>query len=332
MDYINQLSVKTRMCLSFGVVLALMILLTIIGINKVNFISNKLSEITEINAVKQRYAINFRGSVHDRAISIRDVSKARTDSEINTFVEEIRELESFYKESDKNMQSMMSSGVVFSNEEKQILDDIADIRKETLLLVEQVIEQKRAGQSTDTLVLEKIRPTFTKWLKDINRFIDLQENKNIETTGLVFESAGGFQLIMLVLTVVAIAIGIIVAIIISTSLRRSLGAEPNEAADALSLIATGNLVSDISSLCPNSMMATMSKMQERLRQTVSNIAEASNELNLQASSVSAGSNQIISAAQQQDSLPQKRPIISVTCSQILGWSPNGLQRIKRMLD
>lgn len=36
--------------------------------------------------MKQRYAINFRGSVHDRAIAVRDVVLARTDAELQSLV------------------------------------------------------------------------------------------------------------------------------------------------------------------------------------------------------------------------------------------------------
>jgi len=77
MQYLAQLKVRTRLALGFGTLVALMALLTIVGIQKVNFIDKSLAEVTDINSVKQRYAINFRGSVHDRAIAIRDVSMAR---------------------------------------------------------------------------------------------------------------------------------------------------------------------------------------------------------------------------------------------------------------
>ena len=57
-----------------------MVFLTIWGIQKVSFIDNTLSVITDVNSVKQQYAINYRGSVHDRAIAIRDVVIGRNAS------------------------------------------------------------------------------------------------------------------------------------------------------------------------------------------------------------------------------------------------------------
>jgi len=52
--------------------------LTAIGINRVANINGSLSTIGDLNSVKQRYAINFRGSVHDRAIALRDVTLVPT--------------------------------------------------------------------------------------------------------------------------------------------------------------------------------------------------------------------------------------------------------------
>ena len=46
------------------------------------FIDTKMTVINDQNSVKQRYAINFRGSVHDRAIAIRDVVLAERASDV----------------------------------------------------------------------------------------------------------------------------------------------------------------------------------------------------------------------------------------------------------
>ena len=74
MSLFSRLTLAWRLTLGFGLVLALMVGITLTGIQKVNFIDRSLQQVTDVNAVKQRYAINFRGSVHDRAIVMRDVA------------------------------------------------------------------------------------------------------------------------------------------------------------------------------------------------------------------------------------------------------------------
>lgn len=47
--------------------------LSAMAISSVGSIEASLNQINKVNNVKQRYAINFRGSVHDRAIALRDM-------------------------------------------------------------------------------------------------------------------------------------------------------------------------------------------------------------------------------------------------------------------
>ena len=146
MQFLENLCIRKKLMFGYGVILALMVILTILGIQKVSFIDQTLSVITDVNSVKHRYAINYRGSVHDRAIAIRDVGIARNSSEIASFEREINELASFYVESERNMQSMLRSDVEFSGQERQILNEIDGIQSRTLPLIENILTAKKRGK------------------------------------------------------------------------------------------------------------------------------------------------------------------------------------------
>ncbi|MFA0373019.1 methyl-accepting chemotaxis protein, partial [Vibrio sp. 10N.222.54.F6] len=92
-------------------------------------------EITDVNSLKQRYAINYRGSVHDRAITIRDIAIARTSQEISLLEQEVKQLEAFYRESEAHMNQMRSQGEVFTADEQRILAKIDKVQQYTLPLV-----------------------------------------------------------------------------------------------------------------------------------------------------------------------------------------------------
>ena len=90
LNFFSSLSIRARLSIGFGIVLALLVLLTAQGINRVNYIDRTLAKITDVNSVKQRYAINFRGSVHDRAIAIRDIAIANNDARVREYEKEIK--------------------------------------------------------------------------------------------------------------------------------------------------------------------------------------------------------------------------------------------------
>lgn len=305
MQYLAQLKVRTRLALGFGTLVALMAVLTVVGIQKVNFIDMTLSEVTDINSVKQRYAINYRGSVHDRAIAIRDVAVARDMSEMNVYEQEIRRLERFYQDSESSMQKMMAQGVPFSRQERDILSRIEQIQSRTLPLVEQVIATKERGEDVTMLLLDQVRPNFSAWLAAINKFIDYQESLNQQLTPVARDQASGFQELMLVLSGVALLISLIVGFVIERSFRLSLGGEPYAAQDAIQRMAKGELNQDNESNEIGSILHSLSLMSDKLSNIVRNIRGASDQLVEQVEEVSRGSSSVFDSAQQQASLTEQ---------------------------
>lgn len=120
----SSLTTGQRLALGFGLVLALIIGITAFGIQKVNLIDHTLTEITDVNAVKQRYAINFRGSVHDRAISLRDVTLVPDAAGLTAALQEIERLAAFYQTSATDLDKIFASDPDISQEERQLLTAI----------------------------------------------------------------------------------------------------------------------------------------------------------------------------------------------------------------
>jgi len=243
MEYLSTMTVRSRLALGFSVILALMMLLTILGIQKVNFIDRTLAVITDVNSVKQRYAINYRGSVHDRAIAIRDVAISRNLQEITTFEKTIHELEAFYTISEKKMAEMLKDGVYFSNEEREILERIKSIQRHTMPLVKDILVAKKNMQPVTDTLLDKVRPAFIIWLNTINEFIDYQEAENKALTPEARIVAGGFQDLMIILSVLSLAVSIFIGLLIEKSFRNSLGGEPKDIEAIVKKIAQGDLSS-----------------------------------------------------------------------------------------
>lgn len=302
MHFMSQWKVKTRLTLGFGILVFLMLLLTILGIQKVNLIDRTLAQITDVNSLKQRYAINYRGSVHDRAIAVRDVAIARDGNEINRLENQINALERFYRESEHKMQQMVNNGVAFTSRELAILRDIEQIQQRTLPLVQSIIAQKKADMTINMALLDQVRPAFVDWLNSINQFIDYQEELNQQLTPAARDEASGFQALMLLLSLVAIVISLFVAVVIERSFRRSLGGEPYEAQQAIQRFAKGELTHDYGRRAKGSIFDSLSDMSSTLTGIVNHIAQAANKIVGKVSEVSTGSSHVLDSAKQQSLL------------------------------
>ena len=141
MSAFAKLDIKVRLILGFSIVPVVMMILITISIFRVNSIDQSLATINNFNSVKQRYAINFRGSVHDRAISVRDVVLNSDKNEIKKILNEIELLAKNYKESADPLDQIFSSNKV-SAEEIQLLKDIKATEIATMPLIEKTIRTK----------------------------------------------------------------------------------------------------------------------------------------------------------------------------------------------
>lgn len=200
-------TLRVRLVVGFGAILLLLIGLTTVGVREVNEIDATLTRINAVNSVKQRYAINFRGSVHDRAIELRDVVLADTATDADRAVAEIKRLAAFYADSAAPLDAMLKTNA--TAEDREIAEAIKQIEAKTLPLIEQVIAARKKGDAVaaQNVLMSQARPAFIEWLKQINRFIDLQESKNRQESAAAAEAAAGFQRLMLSLTAVAVVLG-----------------------------------------------------------------------------------------------------------------------------
>ncbi|MDO9502401.1 methyl-accepting chemotaxis protein [Falsiroseomonas sp.] len=191
--------IRARLIAGFIAVLTLMIVLAAVAVQRVNGISASLATINDINSVKQRFAINFRGSVHDRAISLRDVVLVTLPAERAAALADIDRLAADYAASATRLDAMMTGGAEVTAAEQRILASIKQTEARTMPLVAQVVAAQQAGEAAraHSLLLEQARPAFIEWLARINQFIDLQEEKNQLIARQARDVAEGFQLLML---------------------------------------------------------------------------------------------------------------------------------------
>ena len=299
----KSMTVAMRLGLGFGVILLLMVALTLFGMQRVNQINQTLTQITEVNSVKQRYAINFRGSVHDRAIALRDVTLVPELSALSPILADISRLQSFYQQSRQPMDQLFADMRDIDPAERKLLEAIHQVERRALPLSERVVTLRQQGQqnAAQQLLLNDMSPAYVDWLASINAFIDYQEQKNQKATDYARGVASGFALSMVLLTVLAILIGAVTAWYISGYLRNALGGEPDQAADIVSRIASGDLTTQIADSQPNSMLAAVATMQRQLRQTLKEVIAAATTVSAQSTELDVASKEALQASELQAS-------------------------------
>jgi len=323
----SHLTIAQRLGLGFGLVLSLMVLIALIGINRVGLIDSALTYVNENATVKQRYAINFRGSVHDRAIAVRDAVLARDAQAFNEYLQQVEQLNDFYQESAVAMDRLFAQGEP-NAEEQRLLAAIKDIERRTLPLTAELINQRR---TTDTLavrdmLLAEVSPAYSEWLARINAFIDYQEDIIGEEIGTVRDVAGGFQWLILVLAGIAIMLSVGVSLIIIRQIRSTLGAEPHEVAGAMQRLANGELNQVITTIYPESVIGAVRDTVKRLSGIIEQVRAASVDLSEAAdqllSTSDSNNQQIRLQSRESEQMATAIHQMAATVNEVAGYAAN----------
>ena len=284
-----------RLSIGFGFLLLLMLGLTHQSVTQVNDINTDLGHINDVNSVKQRFAINFRGSVHDRAIAIRDVTLVETPQERQQAVDLIAKLAATYAENEQKMTDMLATSA--SAAEKTIITEIADIQSKTNPLVSAIIGLQEKGDvvAAKKILLEQARPNFVAWLGAINKFIDYQEALNKQVGGDVRTSASGFQTLALGSLAGAAVLAIVAAFLAS----RSITVPMAKLQESLGKMAAGQMEGDQTLDARNDEIGSLARAVGSVRDAVS--AQAARQAESDANRAAAERSQLESTARQRES-------------------------------
>ncbi len=237
------LTIGNRLALGFGSVLALMAVLAGLAIHRVGQIDDILTRINDVNSVKQRHAINFRGSVHDRSIAVRDLVLAANAGAAQPTIALIRKLDGNYQDAATRLDALFAARTDILPEEKASLARIKEVEQRTQPLIARLIELRQADQVPEAAALldKEAAPAFVAWLASVNALIDLEEKLNTEAATQARGLSGSFFAWMLALLAVAIAAGAAAAWVIGRKLLGQLGGEPDYAVRIAGAIAAGDL-------------------------------------------------------------------------------------------
>lgn len=268
----KKVSVSFMLSFGFGILVILVCIIVFVSLNRVNNIIVSLNEINDVNAQAQRYAINFRGSVHDRAIAIRDVVLIDEDDTqgLQKLMQQISNLEKFYKDSEDMMEERFLKTNLLEDHQRAILNEISATQAKAIPLIVQVTQAKLAGDTKKAReILYTLSPYFVQWLAQINEFIDDEENANSELTKDLRELVDRFKILLYVLLGFAIIFGVGIATTVIRGLLRMLGGEPHKASAIVAKIANGNLSEPVHYHGgKDSMLYSIASMQEHLKESI----------------------------------------------------------------
>ncbi len=268
-----------RLYTGFAFLLIIMVGITILGLVKIGIANHNLTQLSEQTAIEQRQTINFRGSVHDRAISIRDLVLAPDLASAKKHQQDIVRLNEFYQQAANTLQQLFLQQKP-SAAEMLLLQDIQQTEQLTLASTATLLSMLENNQPEQAkqFLQDTVSPSYSEWLKRINKLIDAQETRIQQEVKAAREQTDSFQSIMTTVTVIALIIGALVAGHLVSALKGIIGGEPEYAALVINQITAGDLTVKVTASGEHSILTAVKHLSQHLSQMTNNSMRAAAEL------------------------------------------------------
>ncbi|MEM6408103.1 MAG: methyl-accepting chemotaxis protein [Pseudomonadota bacterium] len=234
----NKFGIGKRLGACFVFILGLMVATSLYSLSTVDAIKDKRTAASSVTSVKLRHAINFRGSVHDRAIALRDVLLLSDEPAGRAEqIALIDKLAADYAKSEAPLDQMLSDSSISDAVEVEIDERIDAVQAELSPLVPEIISLVENGEleSAHELLMTEASPLFTQWLGVINEFIDFQEARNLGVDQSISSAIAQFDQTKTIVLIITIVLAAGASFVVSRSITAPLEALGNSLGD----LATG---------------------------------------------------------------------------------------------
>jgi methyl-accepting chemotaxis protein len=304
---LSNMKVGMRLALGFALVLVLMVILTVVGVVRMAQIQNRLDHVVSVNNVVTRLVVDMRNNVSERVTSLRTLTlmtdPADMEPELNRFKEQTAKYDA--------LQQKLAAKFALeaSAEEKALLAQIKEAEGVAMPAIAKASQLYLANNAMDAtrVMVKEIRPAQKKWLDALDQLAAREDTQNNQTqvdAEAQFVSARNFMLILLVL---AVAMGVAAAIVITRGLLKQLGGEPGYTSKIATSIAEGDLSISIDTKSSDrgSLLSEMKQMRNSLVDIVSQVRRGTHTITTASREIAAGNVDLSSRTELQASSLEK---------------------------
>lgn len=282
---LKNMKVGVRLGIAFGLVVALLVVVGVTSIMKINNIKSGITTIVEDRYVKVRLGFEVRDGVNDQIKYLRGIVIDTTRPEFN--VQRYQQLAEATAQTNRAMKRIEAIQITAVGKKK-----IAGLLAASQLFEQQkneVLDLVRAGKADEAsyYVLKKITSTQNAYLNSAVAFADSQSNQ-LQQEGLGIIKDGS---VAIEVTLIFSAIAIAAAIVLGFMLTRSIVQPLNEAVAIAGKVAAGDLSSHIQVRSKDetgALMQALQTMNDNLLTIVSNVRAGSDTIAVASNQISSG--------------------------------------------
>ena len=302
---LRNMTVAKRLGIGFGLVSVLLLVVIGMALSSMRQIQERMNEITKVNDVETRLAQTMDLTVTERALALRNLILLKEEKEIQIEIKRIADQEKKYANAMDKLNGMFSTLSTTAPEEKSLLEQIRKQGEQAGPFIQRAASLALSQQQDEAYKLLRydFRPVQKKWWDLIRQLIKLEEDQNTEAVANAESSYDDARKLMLVAGILAVLTSVAAAWLITRSVLRQLGCEPEQAVQIAGEIAAGNLAVSIHPAAgdKSSLLFAMQSMRDGLTRIVSQVHASTETIASAATQIASGNLDLSSRTEQQAS-------------------------------
>ena len=302
-----KMKVGTRLGLGFALVLVFLVAVTAVGILRMSQIQNRLDHVISVNNVVSRLVLDMRNNVAERINSLRVLTMIADPADMEQDMKRIKELSGTYTEFQDKLSKQFAQESL--PEEKTLLVAVKEAEAVAMPAIAKASELWLASKPEEAtrVLVKEIRPAQKKWMTALEQLGALEDKMNAQ---MQVDAANGFssaRTFMIIMGLLAVAISVVAALVITRGLLKQLGGEPDYTASIAGSIAAGDLSISINTTGAdkNSLVVEMREMRNSLRDIVSQVRTGTETIGTASREIAAGNVDLSSRTEMQASSLEK---------------------------
>jgi methyl-accepting chemotaxis protein len=317
--------VGTRLTVGFAAVLALLAMISMIGIWSLQNDATLMGKLVDQALVKERLVTEWHNSTMTNGARSTAVA-VLTDAEMRTPISnKMKEVSARISEIQKQLDAMPVSA-----EETAMFTEIGNKRKAYLDARNAVAEQKKSGNddAAKQTYLHTQEPALDAYLNSIGKLDDYQAQQIKAYSDKLKSDNLSARVLVGGLSGAALAVGLLAAFLITRSLTRQLGGEPSEAVAIAGRIAEGDLsvAVTVSNGDRSSLMFALKGMRDKLAEIVGQVRSSTETIATASGQIASGTQDLSARTEAQaSSLEQTAAAMSVLTDTVKQNGDNAMQ-------
>jgi len=300
---LKHLSVKTKLSVAFGVLAAIVLIISGISLKALNDSNDRFyGFISGINA-RAEMAESIRTAVDDRALAVRNLVLVTAPADIAIEKTAVNDAEHRVEDRLEKFNAMVTSAHDMSDKSRSLAAEIPRIEalyRPVALEIDRLALSNQREAAIDAIVT-KCRPLLSALIKASNDYAEVTHERAAQMVQETEDQFAHQRNLLIVICLAAIGMAMLAGVVITRDLLRALGAEPAALGDVTQRVAAGDLspVPGAKNAPAGSVLASMGEMQGSLVRLIGQVRSAADSITTGSSQIASGNTDLSSRTEQQ---------------------------------